>query len=169
MKEEIWKDIEGYEGLYQVSNLGRVKNIKLNVFMKTFKNKGYHQIQLSNGGKIKTKLVHRLVALAFIQNPENKPQVNHIDENKNNNVVDNLEWVTPKENANHGTRNERIGLASGRTRSKALIAINVDSGDIIEFKSSAECAEKLRVSQGNVTRTLKGRTKTVGGYYVKYA
>ena len=166
--KEIWKDIKGYEGLYQVSSLGRVKRVDTDRILKTYANKGYHQVQLSKNNIKSNKTIHRLVAQAFIPNPENKPEVNHIDEDKSNNSISNLNWMTSKENSNHGTRGIRIGVASGKTRSKAVKATNVMSGVTLNFESAAQCAKILSVSQGNVTRTLKGRSKTVGGYYVEY-
>lgn len=107
--EEIWKDIKEYEGIYQVSNLGRVKSLKHSKEGKLLKGrvtgKGYLSVALFRNSVRKSNSIHRLVAEAFIPNPENKPEVNHIDENKLNNDVSNLEWVTSKENSNHGTRN----------------------------------------------------------------
>ena len=117
-EKEIWKDIKGYEGYYQVSNLGNVrsldrvgrtgKNLKGRV-LKQKTTKGYNMVGLYKDGKQKHKTVSRLVAKAFVNNPDKKPEVNHIDENKQNNKADNLEWVTAKENSNHGTRPKRIG------------------------------------------------------------
>lgn len=109
--EEIWKDIKGYEGLYQVSNYGRVKSFKHNKekLRKEVKdNMGYLIVNLSKNGNKKIYKIHRLVAEAFLQNPNNYPQVNHKDENKINNRADNLEWCTAKYNSNYGTRNERM-------------------------------------------------------------
>lgn len=120
--EEIWKPIVGYEGYYEVSNLGRVRSIDRFVIDKTgrrqFKKgtllnyrqdrQGYCIVSLSISRKYKTKCVHTLVADAFIQNPDGLPQVNHKDEDKSNNVVDNLEWCTSKYNANYGNRNKKI-------------------------------------------------------------
>ena len=107
--EEIWKDIDGFEGLYQISNLGRVKSLKRKVITKNGHYQGYNEkilklsktnrcVLLCKNGKIFPKLVHRLVAQAFIPNPENKPCVDHIDTDMKNNNVNNLRWVTQKEN-----------------------------------------------------------------------
>ena len=95
---EIWKDIEGYEGRYKVSNTGKVYSITTNREMATSNNTSYLGVTLYKDGKPKFKLVHRLVAQAFIPNPENKPEVNHIDHNTHNNNIANLEWVTKDEN-----------------------------------------------------------------------
>ena len=118
--EEIWKDIEGYEGLYQVSNLGRVKSFprkgthttKERILKLTKSNKNYVIVILKNNYIQKAKSVHRLVAEAFIPNPNNLPQVNHKDENKLNNKVDNLEWCDNIYNCNYGTRNKRLSIAN---------------------------------------------------------
>lgn len=104
--KELWKPIEGYEGLYEVSNFGRVKRKYLNgkeLILKPIPNwKGYNRISLSNGkGKSKIYSIHRLVGKAFIPNPLNKQQINHINGIKQDNYVDNLEWVTPQENCIH--------------------------------------------------------------------
>ena len=107
--EEIWKDIKGYEGRYKISNLGNIYTYVRDKNMTPKQcRKGYLRINLRDSqGVRKSHAVHRLVAQAFIPNPENKPQVNHIDEDKTNNRVDNLEWVTNRENAIHGTKIER--------------------------------------------------------------
>ena len=106
---EIWKDIKGYEGLYQVSNLGRVKSLRKNIIMKeALKEERYLSITLHKNKTRKSFYIHRLVAQAFVSNPNNYPEVNHKDENKQNNQMDNLEWCTPKYNANYGTRNKRL-------------------------------------------------------------
>lgn len=163
--EEIWKDIKGYEGLYKVSNLGRVKNIKFNRFIKPFSaGIGYLQVDLSRGNNRRKVLVHRLVAEAFIPNPENKLEVNHIDEDKTNNKVDNLEWCTRTENVNHGTRNERHSKAL----SIPIIAINLKTYESKEYYGTSNCAKQLGLHQGHITEVLKGRRNQTGGYTFKY-
>ncbi len=118
MIQELWKDVKGYEGLYKVSNLGRVRSIERYVrsdrnpktglrlikpkILKAWDNgNGYMVVTISVNKKRKNKYVHRLVAEAFIPNPENKPQVNHIDNNRSNNIISNLEWCTASENSIH--------------------------------------------------------------------
>ena len=118
MNEEIWKPIEGYEGLYEVSNTGRVRSIdrydsrnhfrRGRILKLSYDTVGYLIVGLHSNGKKKTYLVHRLVAPAFIPNPDNLPQVNHRDEDKTNNRVENLEWCDSKYNLSYGTRNIRI-------------------------------------------------------------
>ena len=108
MTEEIWKDIPGYEGLYQVSNFGRVKSLRKAIIMSIRINKkGYSTIGLSKNGVFNRKSIHRLVAEAFLPNPDNLPQVNHKDEDKSNNRVDNLEWCSQLYNNIYGSRMER--------------------------------------------------------------
>lgn len=122
---EIWKDIIGYEGLYQISNLGSVKSLERYRAYKNGKPRhmkskklipgrskcGYYTVVLYKEGKRKTHTIHRLVAKAFIPNPNNYPYVNHIDENKTNNHISNLEWCTASYNSRHGTRIERFSKA----------------------------------------------------------
>lgn len=163
--EEIWKDIKGYEGLYQVSNLGRVKRVRTDRLLKGYKlTGGYLGVNLYKNSVGSTNKIHRLVAQAFIPNPENKPQVNHIDEDKTNNVVSNLEWMTATENNNHGTRNERIS----KMQSIPIIATNLKTGESQEFYGSCECARQLGLNQSSITDVLKGRLKQTGGYTFKY-
>ena len=127
---ELWKDIANYEGSYQISNLGRVKSLSRSIYdsrgyiihrkgkikKPSFDKNGYPQIGLCKNGTVITRKIHRLVAEAFIPNPENKPEINHKDEDKTNNCVDNLEWVTEKENVNYGYGAKR------RAKSNQLLA-----------------------------------------------
>jgi hypothetical protein len=112
---EIWKDIEGYEGLYQVSNLGNVKSLYTNKnlsYIKCGRDREYLSVSLSKDKKLKIYYIHRLVAETFIDNPNNYPYVNHKDENKQNNCVNNLEWCSPKYNINYGTRKIKVKCSS---------------------------------------------------------
>lgn len=121
MELEIWKDVAGYEGYYKVSNLGRVKSLERKVKFRTFKklvksriltprisDSGYYTVNISKDGKGNMKYLARIIAIAFIPNPDNKPQVNHIDGNKINNCISNLEWVTNAENQKHAYK---LGLS----------------------------------------------------------
>lgn len=167
--KEIWKDIEEYEGFYQISTLGRVKRVATGRILKNGKNRGgYLYVDLCKNGKRKNHKIHRLVAKAFIPNPENKPEVNHVDEDKTNNMVSNLEWSTRKENLNHGTRNERVAKAISKIKSIPIIATNLKTGDSREFYGSRECARQLGLDQSHITKVLKGRYKQTGGFTFKY-
>lgn len=163
--KEVWKDIEGYEGLYQISNLGRVKRVTTGRILKGGKDKdGYLMVKLYKNNIRSNKKIHRLVAEAFIPNPENKPQVNHADENKTNNSLDNLEWMTAKENINHGTHNERVS----KTMSIPIIATNLKTGESQEFYGASECARQLGLYQQHISAVLKGILKQTKGYTFKY-
>ena len=117
LPKQIWKDIPGYEGLYQVSNTGKVRSLiyaysgKTRVLKQATKDNGYKVIGLNKNGKRKVYHIHRLVAQAFIPNPLNLPQINHKDENPSNNTVWNLEWCTPKYNINYGNCRKKISEA----------------------------------------------------------
>lgn len=163
-REEIWKSVDGFEGLYEVSNLGRVKSLKRNTatnkVLKPHDTKKYLQVCLCKNGIKKDMLIHRLVAEAFIDNPNNLPEVNHKDENKYNNVAENLEWISKIENLTYGTRLERIGIA----KSKAVKAFNENGELIAEYKSIKEAAEMNGISSINISRCCRGIYKKSGGY-----
>lgn len=178
-KEEIWKPIPGYKELYEVSSEGRVKRLEYVIvdkigrkyhrkeqILKGISNSnGYLQVHLhDNKGKRKFLPVHRLVAKTFISNPEDKPQVNHKDEDKTNNCVDNLEWVTIKENANYGTRNERIAKA----QSKFVAQYSKDGEFIKVWQSANEAGRQLGAGQSNISRVARGERKTCYGFIWKY-
>ena len=159
---EIFRDCKGYEGKYQISNYGRVWSISRQKFLKPLDNSiGYNFVRLcAKNGKIKTEYIHRLVALAFIPNPEHKPQVNHKDENKKNNCVDNLEWMTAEENINYGTRIQRVA----EKISKSVLCIETG----VVYKSLAEAKRLTSISDSNISQCCLGRQKTAGGYHWKY-
>ena len=163
--EEVWKDIRGYEGLYQVSNVGRVKRVKTGRILKgIFSGYGYVQVDLSKEGCTSKKLIHRLVAQAFIPNVDNKLEVNHINEDKTNNRVDNLEWVTRKENNNHGTHNEKVS----KSKSTPIIATHIKTGDSKEFYGASECARQLGLNPARISEVINGKRNQTKGYTFKY-
>jgi hypothetical protein len=143
--EEVYKDIEGYSN-YAVSNYGNVKNKTTGLILKPGNNgKGYLHVALYDENHIgKCVMIHRLVAQAFIPNPNNLPQVNHIDECKVNNHVDNLEWVTSEQNINHGTHNKRTGI----NNPNRIPIYTVDSDGNIKYFNSAREASKYYRSIG---------------------
>ena len=145
---EIWKDVVGFEGLYKVSNKGNIYSVERigangrklgGITLKPRPHRdGYLQVGLHKNCKMKNKWVHRLVAEAFIPNPENHPEVNHRDEVKTNNELSNLEWCGRSYNTSYGTRNERIS----QKQSKKVRAVNIESGKVITFSSAREAREK---------------------------
>ena len=170
MKEE-WRNIEGYEGKYEVSNRGNMKSLNYNhtgkeKIMKPQKNRdGYLIICLWKDGKAKNYYVHRLVAAAFCDNPHGFKEVNHIDEDKTNNCADNLEFCSKSYNNNYGTRNKRIA----EKRSKPVIAIDKRTGLILEFLSALEAEKETGINNGNIIKCCKGKLKSCGGFYWMYA
>lgn len=167
--EEIWKDIEGYEGLYQVSNMGRVKSVRRNILLKSRIARGYERVNLSKNGKYLTKKVHRLVANAFIPNPDNLPQVNHKDENKTNNCVDNLEWCDSKYNINYGMGNKKRGLSNTNGKlSKPVCQYSKDGCFIKEWKSIRDIERMTGYSSGHISRCCRGKQAYAYDYLWKY-
>ena len=163
MKNEEWRDVVGYEGLYQVSDQGRVKSFKWNKerFLKPSMDKdGYLLVTLCTGGKPKTLKVHRLVCEAFHENPDNKPQVNHINEDKTDNRACNLEWCTCKQNVNHGSRNERV--------SKPVGQYSLDGKLIKLWPSTMEAERQAGFNHGNISQVANGKYKQAYGCIWKY-
>lgn len=168
--EEIWKELDDLPN-YEISNMGRLRNKNTLRILKTRISKfGYEHITITYGGEQYFRAIHRLVAKTFLINPDNKPDVNHIDENKLNNNVNNLEWVTKSENINHGTRNERVrkAISNSKTLSIPIIATNLKTGEVQEFYGSRECARQLGLNHSLITNVLKGRRRQTGGYTFKY-
>ena len=172
--KEIWKDIPNYEGFYQVSNLGHIKsfhkhNGKTGHFLvPNIIGHGYESVMLYKktvAGKERHKfLVHRLVAQAFLPNPDNLPQINHIDEDKRNNAVTNLEWCTNIYNRNYGTVNARIKIA----RSKPVVQYSLQGIPIAKYCSSDMAAQLLGYPNGANIRISCHKNVVAYGYLWKY-
>ena len=195
---EQWKDIVivkgeqvfDYTGMYQVSTKGNVRSLnyhstgQVKELQQVKTKNGYLQVTLSKDNKATKFSVHRLVATAFIPNPDNKPTVNHIDEDKTNNYVENLEWATNGEQVHHGTGTERRSKTqkgknvSNKTKRKISETQQghkatrkrkvrcIDTGQ--EFDTVKQCAEELGVSVSKLTHYLNGRTKTCNGLHFEY-
>ncbi|HRF69797.1 MAG TPA: NUMOD4 domain-containing protein [Candidatus Pelethenecus sp.] len=149
--KEVWKDTVGYEGLYLVSNLGKVYSLRRNKVYKEFIEKnGYNRISVIKNGVRKKELVHRLVAKTFIPNPQGKLCVNHKDNNRSNNKVDNLEWVTQKENIQHAVAQKRFKGRFIIGESNPLSKLTVS--DVLQIRKSKLTQKKL-ASLFNVSQT----------------
>lgn len=181
---EIWKNIEGYPN-YQVSNMGRVKRLSTGYYRRTEKilkpqlqNNGYLHIKLSQKDKTKCILVHRLVAQVFIPNPNNLPQVNHINENKTDNRVENLEWCTQKYNINYGNgiskrvkTNKENGTYKkvGKGNTKSILQFSKDNSFIRKWDSIIDVQRELGYDNRQICSCLKNRQKTAKGFKWVYA
>ena len=178
MSEEVWRDIEGYDGLYQVSNQGRVKSlerkdclgriVKERILKPGVVSDGYLFVVLCAGGKRKKFFVHRLVCQAFHKNPNNKPEVNHVNEDKADNRACNLEWCTRRDNCNHGTRNIRAGKAISKANSKPLGQYTL-AGELVKiWPSTQEAQRQAGFNQGNISQAANGKLKQAYGFIWKY-
>ena len=184
---EVWKDITGYEGYYQVSSFGNVRSLdrdsvrtgvgKVRLRGKMLKftdNKGYLIVGLSKNNKSKKFIVSRLVANEFVPIKCGKNEVNHIDENKHNNHFSNLEWVTPKENANHGTRLQKVmgnlQLTSEKQKTP-VVMIDKETDEMVErFDSINDAFRWLGVvANGSISNVCNGKNKTAYGYKWRYS
>lgn len=183
--QEVWKDVVGYEGLYQVSNYGEIVNSKTHKTIKSEVCKGYQRVNLYNKGKYRHHLIHRLVATAFIENEYNHKCINHKDENKINNYFENLEWCNHKYNANYGTRNQRISISKigkkrkpftesaktniGIAHHKQVNQFDVKNNYIETYESVKEAGTKNSIDNSAITKVCKGKKKTAGGFVWQYA
>ena len=180
---EEWRDIKGFEGYYQISNMGRVKSVERTVwdsrgYYKTISEKilkpyaggdGYLQLNLSKDGKVEKPLVHRLVATAFLENSEGYKEINHKDENKQNNCVDNLEWCSRSYNNRYNDKAKKAGKKTAEKLSKPVYSINKESGLITYWESAKVASRQTGIASSNICACLKGRQKSCGNHYWFYA
>lgn len=172
-KDEIWLPVVGFESKYEVSNKGRVRSIKKDgsfaVRSPYVSNCGYMRLWLYDCGRNKQVYVHRLVAEAFLQNTLNKPQVNHIDCNKANNNLENLEWATREENMKHADINGKMENLHAYTRRKRTPLKSIDVfGEEKVFNSIVDASRELGIEPSGVYKALKGILKTRAGYRFEY-
>ena len=181
---EEWRDVEGYEGLYQVSNEGRVKTLgrtvnyndgrtryfEPKILSQHYDKDGYCQVCFSIDGKTYQKKVHRLVAQAFIPNPNNYPMVNHKDECKTNNFVENLEWCDCKYNLNYGTNPARISerVRNNKYISKEIVQITLDGNIVRVYPSTREVERELGLWHTGVSACALGKNNSCGGFKWKF-
>ena len=179
LKNEIWKPIKQYENLYDVSNYGRIKR-KIFINCKAILNKekilkcvettgNYLLVGLYKSGKGKTRLVHRLVAENFLNNKNNYQEINHIDENKHNNRIDNLEWCLKKYNLNYGTRNERISknnINRPKCRFEKVVQYDLQGNFIKEYENLCIAEKETKIR--HIRECCDNKRKTTKGYIFKY-
>ena len=181
--EERWMDIKGYEGLYRVSNFGRVLSVsktfktgKNHSIVRTYPDtimspsktkKGYLRVNLFKEGRLKAFQVHRLVAEAFIPNPNNYPEVNHINEVKDCNIVENLEWCTTRYNIEYSTGFSTIYNAIEKTK-RPVVQLTLADDYVKEWPSITEACKALRLNPANVCLCCNGKRNKCGNYKWKY-
>lgn len=168
------KDVKGYEGLYAITSCGKVWSYRRKIFLSPgVSQDGYLRVCLHRDGKARTIEIHRLVAEAYIPNPEGKPQINHIDEVKTHNWIGNLEWATAKENVNHGTRTQRAMATrklhgyknrNGSFYKKAVRCIELDQ----VFESTKAAADALGCDQGSISKCCNGKREQHHGYHFEF-
>ena len=161
MVDEIWKDIPEYEGLYQVSNLGNVKSLNNNKIL-SFGNttKGYYQVGLFKNSKCKRFYVHRLVALTFLKNPNELPLVNHKDENKHNNCIDNLEWCTNQYNLTYKN--------TQKNKKRKINQYDLNGNFIKTWDCIIDIGKELNIKNPNICKVCNGERNKAGGYIWRY-
>ena len=170
---EIWKPIQGYEN-YMVSSHGRVKSLNYNhtgkekILQNILDNSGYYRVNLSKDGKWKPFLVHRLVGKTFIPNPDNKPFINHRDETRCNNCVENLEWCTPKYNVNYGTCKERISKANTNNPklSTPIKCFDLETNEITYYPSIPEASRQLKILRESIRDSIYKNKKPYKKRYI---
>ena len=165
--EEIWKPIKNYEGLYEISNIGRIKTLKFSggdkpKIMSPYDVHGYKRIRIFKNKKQRSTSIHRLVAEAFLPNPLNKPFVNHKDGNKSNNVVTNLEWATESENVAHAFRVLKIKAHGGRKKKRVRI---IETGQVFD---SIKEASSYGYNRSSIIMCCEGKYHTASGYHWEY-
>lgn len=162
---EIWRDVKGYEGLYAISNCGRVRSFVSGKVLSPINNgAGYLKVELWKGKSGRKMYIHRMVAEAFLPYQHNKTEVNHRDSNPSNNNVSNLEWVSSSENTKHAVY--KGALKAWGNKAKAIEAINIDSGMVLRFATISE-AERA-IGTRHITDVLKGKRKQCKGYTFRY-
>ena len=155
---EKWKSVDNFDR-YEVSNLGKIRLLRSSRLLRIqFNRCGYRNIALCNDVERKTLSIHRLVAIAFMHNPDKKKTINHIDGDKTNNKVDNLEWSTYQENMNHAME---TGLINN---GKKIVMIGLDGEEKNVFNSGLEAERLTGINQGNISSCCLGRRKTTGGF-----
>ena len=172
--KEIWKPIKGFEGIYEISSLGNVRNINWRgcghrLLKPHYDQDGYLRLSLCVNNQKSMKYVHRLVAEAFIDNPFGKQMVNHKDEVKDNNTVENLEWATCFENNNYGTRNERLSKSKLNTNCKAVNQLDTNGNLVKTWVSLNEISRQTGYDKSLIMRVCKGIGETGYGYKWQYA
>ena len=161
---ENWQPVKGYSGLYEVSDIGRGKSLeygKQKILKPVNVIYGYLKVNLHKYGNTKQLFLHRLVAEAFIPNPNNLETVNHKDEVKTNNAATNLEWMSRKDNCNYGTRNERVSEAL----SKQVQMFDKQTGELLAtFPSTHEADRVTGIANNSISKCCRGKLKSAGGY-----
>ena len=172
MDTEVWKDVKGFEGLYQVSSLGRVKSVRRNrllCFHDT--SNGYLQVHFHRDGKAVYEYVHRVVAKAFLPDPlPEQTEVNHKDENRHNNVASNLNWCTRSENHKWGTCQQKQHDTKARNGKTKPVVMSSLSGSVVAVYPGLHAAERATgISRVCISRCCKGTVATANGYVWRYA
>lgn len=167
---QLERDIKGFEGLYKVNALGEIYSVRNDMYLSTYPNEdGYLKVNLSKDGKFSQMKVHTIVAEAFFGERPHGAQINHIDENKENNCVWNLEYVSVSDNINHGTRNAKV---AEKLKNNPMFSIPIcqcdKQGNVLnKYESISEASRQTGVPQSNISRTLTGKRKSAGGFLWK--